>query len=204
MNKPAPESPEFFRPVRLEKIPPSGIEETLEASPLERRRLAERFGLLDLPRLSGLLTVMPGDSGRTADVQGKIVADVVQRCVVTLDPLPSHIELEIDVRFTARPDERPGHVLPDDATENDDDVEPIVNGIIDLGELAAQHLGVALDPWPRKPGVEYLDATYGDTTPPVSPFARLAELKGAKTKAQKPSAKTATSKTRPVKKKKKP
>ncbi len=41
--------PEFSRPVLVEKIPTAGFEQILEATPEERQRLVERFGLLELP-----------------------------------------------------------------------------------------------------------------------------------------------------------
>ncbi len=39
--------------------------------------------------------------------------------------------------------------------EQPDPPDPIVNGRIDLGQLAAEFLALGLDPYPRKPGVEF-------------------------------------------------
>ena len=63
-----------------------------------------------------------------------------------------------------------------DVDLEDDEVEPIINGIIDLGELAAQHLGVALDPYPRKPGAAFGEAQFGGNEKRENPFIKLAEL----------------------------
>ncbi|MCX8507230.1 MAG: hypothetical protein ORN98_11550 [Alphaproteobacteria bacterium] len=52
-----------------------------------------------------------------------------------------------DKEFTAAK-----HAL--DLDFGDDDVEEIIDGKIDLGELAAQYLGLALDPFPRADGAE--------------------------------------------------
>jgi len=38
--------------------------------------------------------------------------------------------------------------------EQDDAPEVIENGVIDLGELAAQHLSLAMDPFPRRDDAE--------------------------------------------------
>ena len=54
-------------------------------------------------------------------------------------------------------------------------------GPLDLGELLAEHLALAIDPYPRKPGVELeqvlqkngIDVKVGR----ASPFAVLSELK---------------------------
>ena len=44
---------------------------------------------------------------------------------------------------------------------DDEETEAIVGGIIDLGELVSQHLGINLDPYPRKPGLAFVEAEYG-------------------------------------------
>ncbi len=48
--------------------------------------------------------------------------------------------------------------------------------MIDIGELVAQHLGTALDPYPRKPGIAFVEAEYGGKDPAPNPFANLARL----------------------------
>ncbi|MGH6874431.1 MAG: DUF177 domain-containing protein, partial [Aestuariivirgaceae bacterium] len=50
---------------------------------------------------------------------------------------------------------------------------------IDLGELVAESLGLALDSYPRKPGVEFSATAFDEKTPAHSPFAALEPLKNA-------------------------
>jgi uncharacterized metal-binding protein YceD (DUF177 family) len=157
--------PEFSRPLPVDRITPGGIEETLSANDKERRALAARFGLLDLSRLEAKLEVR-ADKGRTIAVAGALSADVVQQCVVTLEPLPARIEEQIDVIFASEAGD------PDE-----EEIEPLTDDVIDLGELIAQHLGASLDPYPRKPGQAFVELEYGTTATVVSPFAKLAELK---------------------------
>jgi hypothetical protein len=52
--------------------------------------------------------------------------------------------------------------------------DEIVNGHIDLGALTAEFLALGLDPYPRKPGVDF---DYKGDDKPDSPFAALAKLK---------------------------
>ena len=49
--------------------------------------------------------------------------------------------------------------------------DPIIEGRIDLGALAAEFLALGLDPYPRKPGVDF--AAPADASAPASPFAVL-------------------------------
>ena len=64
-----------------------------------------------------------------------------------------------------------------DASE--DDVDPIENGEIDLGELVAEAVALELDAYPRKPGEAYAEAE-DDSAEVIelmpSPFANLDKL----------------------------
>ena len=67
----------------------------------------------------------------------------------------------------------------DVALEEDDPPEPLEGGKIDMGEAAAEHLALVLDPFPRVPGAVFETAEEGkrDEDEAVSsPFAALARL----------------------------
>ncbi len=167
---------EFSRPLSVDKIPSGGLEDKLEANETERRRLTERFGLLELSKLLAELSIQYVRAEHMVAVQGVMTAEVVQQCVVTLEPLATLIKEEIDVLFALPELIKDGAGAPEIETEGQQELEPIINGVIDLGELVAQHLGVALDPYPRKPGLAYVEAKYGDDAEVVNPFAKLADL----------------------------
>lgn len=170
------EEPELSRPLKVERVPLGGIEEHIVAAPLEREALAKRFGLIDLPRFEAFLNVDREQGGMYA-VTGRIIADVVQSCVVTLEPVAQKVREDINVLFA------PPHLVkqvsegalggdPDEA----DPPEPIENGMIDLGELVAQHLAMGLDPYPRKEGAELGVVEVGakiEEAKPANPFAKL-------------------------------
>ena len=69
--------------------------------------------------------------------------------------------------------------------ESEDPPEPLEGGALDLGELVSEELALALDPYPRKPGVAPVDLSFGapeeESDEEDSPFAALAALKGRKT-----------------------
>ncbi len=176
MNSDDNPTPELSRPLAIDKIPAGGIDETLEAREGERQQLADRFGLLDLPSLKAELSVRRASAGQMFEIKGRMIADVVQQCVVTLEPLPAHIEQEIDVLY-ATPDFAGDESAVMQGTLDEEETEIIVNGIIDLGELVAQYLGTSLDPYPRKPGIAYVEVQYGTPDEKPNPFAELAKLK---------------------------
>ncbi|MBB4286847.1 YceD family protein [Roseospira goensis] len=176
---------EFARPVVADQITPEGRVLTLDATEAERAALAQRFGLDALDRLVAELTVRRLGARRGAtrlEVAGRLEADVGQTCVVTLAPLHRRIEEAVRQRYSDEDDATPGAV---DIDAGEGDLEeppgPIVGGVIDVGELLAETLGLAIDPHPRAP-----DATFEATavppepipeTPAPKPFAALAALK---------------------------
>ena len=61
--------------------------------------------------------------------------------------------------------------------EEDDLPDPIVNGRIDIGAVTAEFLALGLDPYPRKPEVDF---AYQEDSGRENPFAALARIKGDK------------------------
>lgn len=177
-NTVAPPIPELSRPLRVDRIPLGGIEEHIVASPTEREALAKRFGLIELPRFEAFINVDRAEGAMIA-VTGSLSADVVQQCVVTLEPVAGKVKEVIDVLYT------PPHLIKKDRDGPLGDLgeaeppEPIENGTIDLGELAAQHLATSLDPYPRKAGAELGrvevsgSSKGGADVSPLNPFAKL-------------------------------
>ena len=59
-----------------------------------------------------------------------------------------------------------------------DQPEPLVDGKIDVGEVVAQFLAVAMNPYPRKDGAKVADVVKSeDEEERPNPFAKLAGLK---------------------------
>ena len=123
-------------PVALDDVPEPGERFELVADADIRQAVARTIGLRDLPRLEANLEVgRQGASGLR--VTGRVSATVGQTCVVTLEPLVSEIEEDVDLVFMPRsangkPGEEAG-VLANSA----DNTEPLIDGQIDLGALAS-------------------------------------------------------------------
>lgn len=154
----------------------------VSANAAERCALAERFDLLEVRALRGHGRLER--RGAELILRGWLEAEVVQECVVSLEPAPARLRQPIERHYrlgggdAARTRFEPhGTVVLDDQLE----VEPVVGREIDVGEAFAEELGLVLEPYPRAPGAA-LDA--GDLTPHVSvgledpgkPFAALRRL----------------------------
>jgi uncharacterized metal-binding protein YceD (DUF177 family) len=129
--------------VQLARLSPRPQAYPLVASEAARAALAERFGLQSIDRLEGALSV--ARAGEGAHASGRLVADVVQSCVVSGEPVPAHVDEALELRFELPQADGAEIELEADAL----DVMPVENDSIDLGEALAQALAVALEPYPR-------------------------------------------------------
>lgn len=167
--------PEFSRPFTADRLGQAAVTETLLAGPAECAALAKRLRLVELTQLSAVVT-LERTLGGLIHVSGRLEADVIQTCVVTLTDFPSHVEDSFTVDFGNAPAEFGDEIELD---PDYDPPEPIEGGIIDLGELVTQYLALALDPHPRAPGATLDPAWSGADVAETSPFAVLKNLKTA-------------------------
>jgi uncharacterized metal-binding protein YceD (DUF177 family) len=164
-QKPEP-VPEFSRPIARERLGGRVIVEEILATPRERAALARRFGLLglDLLRATGKIEPADGTDGKGAGgllrLSGHLSAELSQACVVTLEPVASRIEEAFTQLYSLEPGPAPApagaEVVFD--PEAEEPPEPLGPGGLDLGEVVAQQLVLALDPYPRAPGAALAEA----------------------------------------------
>jgi uncharacterized metal-binding protein YceD (DUF177 family) len=177
----------FSRPVPVDSIGDKGLRFNLEASAAECAALAEQDGLAAIRKLAveAELTRRAGDH---VFVKGRVTASVAQTCVVTLEPFDAQVDEPFEVEFAPQAEAEAAYARAmaqieaaiDKAAalaEQPDPPDPIVNGRIDLGTLAAEFLALGLDPYPRKPGVEFAAVVEDSDEIRPSPFADLAKLK---------------------------
>ncbi|WGF90548.1 YceD family protein [Marinivivus vitaminiproducens] len=174
---------EFSRTVAVDPFPEDGVAFSEAASASERANVGRRLDLVGLTSLTFTGTVEPEEDPTILRLSGRLEADVVQRCVVTLEPVANRVAEGVIRRFTLTPadviltEEGDIEVEVDSEAE---DVEPLVGGLIDLGEIATEELALALDPYPRAEGAdaeltEILASS--DDEVDTNPFAALKRLK---------------------------
>jgi uncharacterized metal-binding protein YceD (DUF177 family) len=159
--------------IEVATLPPGGQSFVLAPDEATRQKLAKHADVLAVPELKVTLEVRPTAAG--VAVTGELAGVVQQRCVVSLDAFDNPVSEHIEVDFAADP----GASASDDDEEDEELPDPIVDGKIDLGALAAEFLVLAVDPYPRKPGAELpnLAGEKPGNTTGGSPFEGLAGLK---------------------------
>jgi uncharacterized metal-binding protein YceD (DUF177 family) len=136
---------EFSRPVEISRLPDAPTAMAVEASAAECAALSRRFSLLALERLTAELK-LEWIAAHLIRLDATLSADIVQECVVTLEPVPSRVEERFVLLYGAPAEAR--EVM---LNHEEEVFEPIVDGRIDLGEAVAQQLSLAIDPFPRAP-----------------------------------------------------
>jgi len=156
------------------------IDLNLCAAAEARERIAAELGLEAITSLTAELTVRPWRDG--AQISGWVRAQVTRICGVSLDPYDEAISDEVSLRIVppgspnaTRP--AAGELTVDPLAE--DPPEEAMGAAVELSDLIVEHLVLALDPFPKKPGAVF-------ESPPASledsPFAVLAKLKGGASK----------------------
>jgi uncharacterized metal-binding protein YceD (DUF177 family) len=102
-------------------------------------------------------------------------ADLVQSCVVTLEPVRSHLEGDVERRFHIAAPVRRRSVTVEPSAADDDEVESLEGSIVDLAAPVLEEFSLGIDPYPRAPGVSFVPPEEPETA--ASPFAVLEQLK---------------------------
>lgn len=174
MNAPVP--PPLVHFTNLGRLGNAGDVVEFSADPAQLGALARWSGVVDVTDFR-----VRADLARLGptrfQVDYRLTADVVQACVVTLEPVSAHLEQHFvrELRFVDSHGREPGPQAVDAMGE--DGPEEIDSLHYDLAGPALEEYVLALDPYPRRPGVAF--AAGGDPDMPgENPFAALKVLKG--------------------------
>ncbi len=179
----------FSRMITVDELGDSPVHETLKATEKECAALAAANGLPDLAKLEAKLTLKRLFGGHV-HITGEMRCKVSQTCSVSLEPYETELVEPIEITFAPAKDvaeaeavwmNRPDEDNGPEALDLPDPPDPFEeNGRIDLGAVATEFFLLALDPYPRKPGVDFAPIIDSEPDAAESPFAALARLKADK------------------------
>lgn len=175
MSDPDTSRPTRFRTAGLSPRKPTRFSYRPEAA--ERTELAAELDLLALYALEFTGEIRPVGRDELL-LEATLTARADQPCSITLAPVPATVNEPVRRRYVAGLSAPEGEEVE---MPEDDTVEPMPD-IIDLAEIAAEALALALPLYPRAPGAELGEAVHaGDGVTPlvdadVKPFAALKGL----------------------------
>lgn len=157
---------EFSRPVDIETLNATESVHDIVATESECAALAARFDLRAVDALAATVRLRRDPDRPAIYLEGRIVADVTQECVVTLAPVRTHIDEVFATRFEAGA--LTGGAEEEVRVEDDEvDLEPLPDDWIDIGEIVAEQLALAVPAHPRAAGARF-EMPDGDREPPAT------------------------------------
>lgn len=159
------------------EIPETGLAAERHAAPEARAEIAAELDLLACERLDARYEIKPLSQGRFL-LQGMLEADVIQSCVVTLEPVETHVVEPFEAEFRPGLTEALGSAEFDALAERE--IEPLEGESIPVGRIVYEHLASAIPAYPRKEGVAFEQPPVPEGAETTSPFAVLEQLKKSK------------------------
>ena len=174
-------APEADWPLRVRfedvarRTPADPLSRRIILNVLQRVDIAGDLGLQDLNRLEADIRISAWHDGMRIEADWR--GEVTQICGVSLEPFDSALEGHFAV-----------DVVPDGSLHapmvsdveivldlDDDDPPDVIEGdTVDVGAYVVEHLALEIDPFPRKPGVEFQPP---EPQAESSPFAVLRAIK---------------------------
>ena len=178
------EKPPFSYLVKVGNISANPVTVKVVADERERRELAEVWQVLEVKSLRSevYLSRWKKDGVR---VNGRVEADIVQACVVTLEPVESVVSEQFEQIFVPE-GSKLARVVAKDAAEmvldpdGPDLPQEFAGDAIDVGEAISEFAALAIDPYPRKQGVEFddhIESSADSRNDRPNPFAALKDWK---------------------------
>ncbi len=160
--------------LRLSQVQRSAPSLELEADDGRRTTIAKALDLLALNRFTAQVQVTPWLDG--LEISARWRADIAQTCGVSLDPFETALSGAFTVRAVPQGSPAAGDPASEVTVDPDaEDPPDLLDGEeVDIGAYLVEHLALEVDPFPRKPGVEF------EPPPPESPASPFAVLQALK------------------------
>lgn len=173
----------YSYPVKVSHVSANPFIVRISAGAADLVLLAAQWGVPEVLSFTAELTLSRWKRDGVR-VKGHVGSTLVQECVVTLDPVTQQVKEDIEMvflpensRLVSRMTDDKGEMFLD--PDGPDAPELFEGDSIDVGVVAAEFAALAIDPYPRKPGLEFGDRIESDPTTDKkpSPFAVLQGMK---------------------------
>lgn len=150
--------------INIEILTKDPFDISLKATPEERAVIQKRLNIISIENVEAKLQLRKKG---LIFLKGMIQADITVECVRTLVAFQQHLIIKVDETFLP-PAEDTETPLPEE-------VEPLEEEALNIGEIVIQLISLNLDPYPVAPDTLPLD--YQEEKPSASPFEVLKKKK---------------------------
>jgi uncharacterized metal-binding protein YceD (DUF177 family) len=164
----------------LARLGNAGETVVITADEAQRAAIAKWAGILSLESFEATVEIKKRDASRF-DLAFHLTADLAQACVVSLEPVPGRIDHRFNRELHFIGPTRHKQIADDSVPELVLDIEEEGPEVIeslhyDLAGPILEEFVLSLEPYPRRPGVEFAPQS-DQQDRPESPFAVLKTLK---------------------------
>lgn len=173
----------FSYSVKVGNISANAVRVHLEANEAELLGLAKLWNVLNVRFLKADLQISRWKKDGVR-IKGTVEGELSQACVVTLEPVLCKINEQLEQVYVPEGSKLArlmldghGEMVVD--PEGPDLPEPFTGDTIDAGALVTEFAAMAIEPYPRKPGIEFsghVEDSGAEIIRP-SPFAALKDWK---------------------------
>ncbi|TAH37626.1 MAG: DUF177 domain-containing protein [Alphaproteobacteria bacterium] len=169
---------EFTKVIAVSEIPPQGRTMHFESTVEERIAIAARAKIPDVDSFAIELQLQFLPQSHILEIKGFGRAKITQVCVVTLEPFEAELNFDFDCQCLESERAKKWNNEMDSVEDYaQGGFEEVIDGKVDIGEIAVQEFILALDPYPHKPGARAdLDAA-NQASGEDNPFSVLKSLK---------------------------
>lgn len=190
MKHTRPEGAGLSYTVSVAHVSSKGMTVKIEANEKELAQLAYNHDLLSVSAFKAEILITPWKKDGLK-LRGHIEAKFVQACIATLEPIDALVSEDVESVFVPE-NSRLARIRLDESgemlveAEGPDMPETFDGEQIDIGAVVEEFFELAIDPYPRKKEVDYIeiiedeDEVAEEIMKPDSPFAALNKLRDKK------------------------
>ncbi len=139
------------RLINVERLGRESVNFDIKATAAECEAVAESLGILGVEDVQARGSLVRKSANGQIALSGRLRAEAVQACVVSLEPVKQAIDEEFTVFYTFDPEDLEVEDLDKVVGLEEPDLpELIVGGRIDLLAMITEQIALALEPYPRR------------------------------------------------------
>ncbi len=167
----------FSYPLFVDDISAAQKEYKIKADEEQRRQIADILKVPVVKEFTADIYTKRHNKSTLIDVWGKVAALITRQSVISLENFDKHYQSDFSLQFDIHLTENQVREMEENGEENIPDV--VMNGKIDLSQLAMEQIALVLEDYPRQEGEEFIFKSEFDeeTTVNANPFKILEKLK---------------------------
>ena len=166
---------DFSYPLKIEDINQGEQTYKLRANKAQLETLREILQIPDVNYFEADIKLIFQKKKGILDVSGEVRAGLTLISVISLDEFEKEYKSNFNLTYDTNATYEQIREMDEDIEDDIPDI--VIDGKIDLGDIAIEHLALVMEDHPRKDGEEFTSVIEDDSPVRENPFAVLSKLK---------------------------